>query len=111
MLMDSVRFYDDLADKVMEESLTHVLLLHENDLAAFFIGDLVRELRREGWEIVPIMSAYKDKIAEYEPKTLAEGQGLVAAYALDHSYTGPLVSRFEDEGEIEREFAQRGVFR
>lgn len=90
MLMSAVKFYDELANDVLGRSPHHVLLLHENDLAAVFIGDLIDALKADGWEIISPDKAYQDEIADYVPKTLRTGQGRVAAIAHDkhaHSAT------------------------
>lgn len=55
--------YDALAVKATGRSPSHVMLLHETDLAALWIGDLVRALRKDGWEIVTADRAYADPIA------------------------------------------------
>jgi peptidoglycan/xylan/chitin deacetylase (PgdA/CDA1 family) len=83
MLMSAVNFYDELAIDVLGRSPHHVLLLHENDLAAVFIGDLIDALKADGWEIVSPDKAYQDEIADYVPNTLRTGQGRVAAIAHD----------------------------
>lgn len=56
-------FYDGLAVRATGRSPAHVLLLHETDLAALYIADLVRGLRRAGWTIVTADEAYADPIA------------------------------------------------
>lgn len=81
VLMDSVEFYDRIAVKHLGRSPRHVLLLHENDLAAQFIGDLATALRQAGWTIISPERAYADPIALIEPDTLFLGQGRVAAIA------------------------------
>lgn len=65
VLVDSARYYDDMAVKVLGRSPKHVLLLHENDLAALYISDLVAALRKAGWRIITPQEAYGDDIAEY----------------------------------------------
>jgi peptidoglycan/xylan/chitin deacetylase (PgdA/CDA1 family) len=80
-ILESVEFYDGIATDVLGRSPKHVLLLHENDLAALFIGDLVQALREAGWEIIGAREAYTDSIAEVLPETLFNGQGRVAALA------------------------------
>ena len=86
-----------------------MLLLHENDLAALFIGDLVAALRAKGWEIVSADQAYQDPIAGEQPKTLLLGQGRVVALAVDRGYTGRK-GIWEDEDEIRAELERRGTF-
>jgi len=97
-ILESVAFYDGIATDVLGRSPSHVLLLHENDLAALFIGDLVRALREAGWEIIGAREAYADPIAKVLPDTLFNGQGRVAAMA-HAAGTAPraLVQDSEDE--------------
>ena len=103
----STEFYDVLAQDLLGRSPHHVLLLHENDLAALFIGDLVAELRRRGFRIIPATEAFRDPIAEREPDTLFLGQGRVAALA--HEAGAPpreLVSPTEDENYLRARFEE-----
>jgi len=56
-----------------------VMLLHETDLAAYWISDLVAALRGKGWEIVTADIAYRDPIAKAQPDTpSAQGNRLEA---------------------------------
>jgi peptidoglycan-N-acetylglucosamine deacetylase len=43
-----------LASNFIDESGAHVLLMHDNDLTALYLGDLIDALRSEGWEIISI---------------------------------------------------------
>jgi len=80
-LVQTADFYNEIAVQAIGRSPAHVLLLHETDLAALFVDDLVEALRNDGWEIVPIDVAYADPIASVEPDTLFQGSGRVAAIA------------------------------
>lgn len=109
-LVDAARFYDDIARDELGRSPAHVLLLHENDLAALFITDLVAALRADGWEIIPALEAYADPIAGRAPETLFNGQGRVAALA--HEAGRParsLVHPLEDEDALRALFVSRGL--
>lgn len=110
-ILESVAFYDEIAIDVLGRSPKHVLLLHENDLAALFIGDLVRALREAGWEIIGAREAYTDPIAEVLPETLFNGQGRVAAMARAAG-TAPreLVQHSEDEEFLDRMLDRHQVF-
>jgi peptidoglycan/xylan/chitin deacetylase (PgdA/CDA1 family) len=110
MVVEGVSFYDDLATKLLGRSPQHVLLLHENDLAALFIGDLVERLRATGWEIVPPDCAYSDALSDLQPRTLDAGHGRIAALARDRGYSAPVVSPWETKANIDCEFARRGVW-
>lgn len=111
MLIDCVEFYDAIARRTLGRSPAHVLLLHENDLAALYAGDLVRALRDAGWRIVPIDEAYADPIAQMQPETLFNGQGRVAALArAAGSPARGLIHVSEDEAWIDAQVEQAAVF-
>ncbi|MFT5769923.1 MAG: peptidoglycan/xylan/chitin deacetylase (PgdA/CDA1 family), partial [Lysobacterales bacterium] len=76
-LMETVRFFGDMAEQHLDHAPAHTLLLHENDMAAMFIGDLIRALRAEGWTIIDARKAFEDPIAEMIPDTLFNNQGRV----------------------------------
>jgi peptidoglycan-N-acetylglucosamine deacetylase len=107
-LLQAVEFYDAITVKTLGRSPRHVLLLHENDLAALFVGDLAAALRKQGWTIVSPGDAFDDPIAKIEPDTLFLGQGRVAAIA--HAAGAPassLVHEREDEAVLDKLFAER----
>lgn len=111
MLVGSVEFYDAIARRTLGRSPAHVLLLHENDLAAMYAGDLVRALRDAGWHIIPIEEAYADPIAGMQPQTLFNGQGRVAALArAAGSPARELIHVSEDEAWIDAEVERAAVF-
>lgn len=107
-IMQAVEFYDAIAMKTLERSPRHVLLLHENDVAALFVGDLVAALRKTGWTIISPDEAYADPIAKIEPDTLFLGQGRVAAIAHTKGVKGrDLVHEREDDVVLDKLFADR----
>ena len=80
-LVGTANFYERMAARNLGRSPAHVLLLHETDVAAMFVDDLVKTLRKDGWKIVSIDQAYRDPIAASEPNTWFLGEGRVAAIA------------------------------
>jgi len=80
-LVRTANFYDEIALQTIGRSPAHVLLLHETDLAALYIDELVKALRGDGWEIISMDEAYTDPISSIEPDTLFLGSGRVAAIA------------------------------
>ena len=110
VLTETVEFYDGIARATLGRSPRHVLLLHENDLAALYVDDLVEQLRELGWRIIPITSAYEDEIADVVPSTLFNGQGRVAALAHE-AEVAPMLLRHiaEDEAYLRTLFEQRGL--
>ena len=110
-LMESVRFYADVGEQHLGLSPAHTLLLHENDLAAMFIGDLIRALSVEGWTIIDARKAYEDPIAKVVTDTLFNGQGRVAAMArVKGVIPRDLVHRAEDTSYLKQYFDERDVF-
>jgi peptidoglycan-N-acetylglucosamine deacetylase len=62
--VEAADLYDGLARQTIGRSPAHVILLHETDMAAMFIGDLVAALRKDGWEIIAADKAYRDPIGK-----------------------------------------------
>ena len=105
VLYEAITFSDGIAMKYLKRSPKHVLLLHDNDLAAYFIDDLVLRLKANGWEIISPLEAFEDPIAKQEPKTLFKGQGRVAALARDAgAKRKDLVHAAEDESKLKQMF-------
>jgi peptidoglycan/xylan/chitin deacetylase (PgdA/CDA1 family) len=61
---DAADFYDALAVRATGRSPAHVMLMHETDLAARFLPDLIAELKRRGWRFVSADTAFADPIAK-----------------------------------------------
>lgn len=77
--VESAEFADGLARKALGRQPVQVMLLHETDLAAYWIADLVAALRRKGWEIETADVAYRDPIAKMQPDVpSAQGSRLEA---------------------------------
>ncbi len=84
---ESLEHYDQLAVKHLGRSPKHVLLLHETDLAALFIKDLVSAMRSWGWKVISSREAYTDDIASYQiQRTLGNNPGRVGEIALDEGH-------------------------
>lgn len=111
-MVDTAEFYDRIAVKVLGRSPVHVLLLHETDLAALFVEDLVTGFRSAGWEIATLDEAYADPMADREPDTWFLGSGRVAAWAHVQGWEPrDLVHPRTDETELDRLFAERVLHR
>ena len=108
-LWKSIAFYDQMARTVLGRSPKHVLLLHENDLAALYVDELVVLLRAKGWSIISPVEAYTDPIATNVPNVLLNNQGRVAAIAKANGYTGSFSQESEDEAFLEKLFQSSGV--
>ena len=62
--VEAADFADAMMQRVTGRQPVQMLLLHETDLAALYIGDLVRALRKSGWTVVSADAAYADPIGE-----------------------------------------------
>ncbi len=74
-MVEAADVYDGLAQRTWGRSPAHVILLHETDLAAEYIDDLIRALRARGWTIISADEAYADPIARMPPPSVPSGQG------------------------------------
>lgn len=112
MVVDAADHYDAMAMDILGRRPAHVLLLHENDLAASFTIDMVDALRAKGWTIIDPDLAFADPIATQMPETRFSGMGRVAALASDAGRSG--AEYFDhwstSEAGIEARLAQDGVF-
>ena len=70
VLMESIEYYDHMAITYLNRSPKHVLLLHEMDISALFIGDLIDDLRKKGWKIITPEQAYTDPISQHLSKNI-----------------------------------------
>jgi peptidoglycan/xylan/chitin deacetylase (PgdA/CDA1 family) len=103
-------FFDRTARATLGRSPVHVLLLHETDLNALFIADVVAGLEADGWTIVTMDEAYRDPIAQVEPDTLHLGGGRINALAAaaGRDPDGLAYAR-NDEAELARLFEERVI--
>jgi peptidoglycan-N-acetylglucosamine deacetylase len=110
-IYSSIVFYDNLARTHLGRSPKHVLLLHENDLSALFLGDLIRYLHQRGWKIISPKEAYHDPIAGQIPDVLFNGQGRIAAIAREKGIPArELVQLSEDEVYLDSLMKEKKVF-
>jgi len=112
VLWETIQFYDSLAQEVLGRSPKHVLLLHENDLAAMYVGDLVAYLKYQGWRVIPAAEAYGDEIANFRADNLLNNQGRIVAMAQAQGLPAARL-RHQSENEIylRNLFEREHVFR
>jgi peptidoglycan-N-acetylglucosamine deacetylase len=107
-LLKAVEHYDEMAIKHLGRSPKHVMLLHETDLNALFIFDLVIALEAKGWKIISPHEAYTDDIANYITSSLFTGNpGRVGEIARDRGDRNGLWHETCDESYLEREFQRQ----
>ncbi len=87
--VESAQFTDRLAKQALGRQPVQVMLLHETDLAAYWIADLVAALRAKGWTIVTADVAYRDPIAKLHPDTPSAQGNLLEAIAWEKGVPAP----------------------
>jgi peptidoglycan/xylan/chitin deacetylase (PgdA/CDA1 family) len=91
--LEAADFADALMIKAIGRSPIHVMLMHETDLAALFVPDLVKALQADGWEVVTADEAFADPIHDAEPDSAsADGtltEKLAQARHVDPPYSDP----------------------
>lgn len=106
-MVGAAEFYDGLARATLGRSPAHVILLHETDLAALYIADLVAALRNDGWEIVTADEAYADPINAAMPDTPSAQGSLTEALAWEKGLPAPRWYQREDMDIANALFASR----
>lgn len=98
----------DFADGLMQQAIgrqpVQMMLLHETDLAALHIGELVRALREDGWTIVSADAAYADPIGALMPDTPSASGTLTEALAWERGLPAPRWYRYNEAAPATAEF-------
>lgn len=94
--VEAADFADAMMQRVTGRQPVQVMLLHETDLAALYIGDLVRALRKDGWTVVSADDAYADPIGELMPDTPVANGTLTEALAWQAGLPAPRWYRHND---------------
>lgn len=105
VLIESIEYYDNMAMRYMGRSPKHVLLLHEMDISALFIGDLINALRNKGWKIISLQQAYRDNLSKYNVQKLFKfNPGRVGEVAKNGGQKKGLWHRTLNEKYLEQRF-------
>lgn len=80
-IWERAQFYNSLARKLLNRTVSHVVLLHHNALNALFLDQLIDMFIANGWKPVDAQQAYLDRVYDLQPNTLPAGEGLIWALA------------------------------
>jgi peptidoglycan/xylan/chitin deacetylase (PgdA/CDA1 family) len=94
--MSAIDYHDELARLTIGRSPAHVILLHETDIAAMFIGDFVTELRRRGGTIITADEAFADPISKAMPDVAYSWGTLTGSMAWEKDIKPPAVALLDD---------------
>ncbi len=104
-LLNSINYYDQMAVKHLGRSPKHVLLLHEMDISALFIGGLIDALKNQGWKIISLDEAFTDDIASYKTEHLFKfNPGRIGEIAKDNGQSKHLWHPSLDEKYLKEQF-------
>jgi len=107
VMMESIEYYDEMAQTHLGRSPKHILLLHEMDISALYVGDLVDELRFRGWKIISPEEAYNDEISQYQPQQIFRyNPGRIGEIARDKGQKKGLWHKTLDEKYLEMRFTE-----
>lgn len=87
--VEAANFSDALLRKATGRQAAQVLLLHETDLAAFYLADLIRALRADGWTLISADQAYTDPLGQELPNTPSANGTLSEALAWQRGLPAP----------------------
>lgn len=87
--LQSAEFSDRLVRRTLGRPVPQILLLHETDIAALYIGDLVQALRRNGWTIISNDQAMADPIYQVRPDIAYANGTLPEMLAWEKGVKGP----------------------
>lgn len=106
--VESANFADSLARRTLGRAPAQVLLLHETDLAALYIEDLVRALRANGWTIITADEAYADPMGKLPLPIKADANGtLIQMLSWERGTKGPRWFARNEPDEMTRLFNER----
>ncbi len=90
MHVSGAEYIDNLAKTTIGRSPAHVMLMHETDIAAMFLPDMVAELRRHGWKIISVDEAYKDRLKDAFPDVPNARGNLIGSMAWEKDIKPPM---------------------
>lgn len=113
LIWDTMSYYDSKAIELLKRSPRHMLLLHENDLAAVCLETLITKIKSNGWKIISPEIAMEDEIYKIRPNTLFQNNGQIAALyheAKKIKLYDPWAHPWDGGKLISEEFKKRKVF-
>ncbi|GAA0727964.1 polysaccharide deacetylase family protein [Sphingomonas japonica] len=107
--VEAAEFNEALAIETVGHPIAQVMLLHETDIAALYVADLVAALKANGWTIITADAAYADPIAARAADVdVPSAQGtLTEAIAWEKGLPAPRWYERNDTRVLDALFAQR----
>jgi peptidoglycan-N-acetylglucosamine deacetylase len=106
--VQAANFADRLARRTLGRAPAQMLLLHETDLAALYLDDLVKALRADGWTIITADQAYADPMGKLPAPVIADANGtLIQMLSWERGTKGPRWFERNEVAEMNRLFNAR----
>jgi peptidoglycan-N-acetylglucosamine deacetylase len=105
--LGAAEFFDDLARRTFGRSPVHVMLLHEADVTARFLPDLIAALKDSGWSIATADEAFADPIATLQPDVPSAQGTLTELAAWERGLPAPRWYERNDERVVQALFDTR----
>ena len=80
-ILERANYYEKLSYEMHERHINHTLLLHHNLTSALFLGELIKEFKVRGWEVIDADAAFKDEVFIAVPKADFAGESLIYSQA------------------------------
>ena len=109
MVVESIELSDQFAAGLLGRSPVHVVLLHENDLNALSLPELIDGLREAGHALVSPEAAFSDPIADAKWDQHRFSQRRLLAVAAERDDAGRLDSRWLDTDYIDQRLRAAGL--
>ena len=106
-MVGAADFADALAQKTWGREPAQVIVLHEADIAALFVAELVAALRKDGWKVITADEAYADPISRLAPNVPSANGTLVELAAWEKGIPKPRWYERNDIDFANRLFAER----
>ena len=106
-IWERASFYADLARRVTGRNVRHTLLLHDNLLNSYFLGDLLGMFVQKGWKLIDAARAFDDPIYNARPEIVPAGESIVWALAKESKKFESLLRYPGEDGEYEKEKMDR----
>jgi peptidoglycan-N-acetylglucosamine deacetylase len=106
--VQAANFADRLARRTLGRAPAQMLLLHETDLAALYLDDLIKALRADGWTIITADEAYGDPMGKLPAPVIADANGtLIQMLSWERGTKGPRWFERNEVAEMKRLFSVR----
>ncbi len=80
-ILERASYYEKLSYEMNGRHVNHTLLLHHNLTSALFLGDLIKEFKEQGWDVIDADKAFQDEIFKSIPKSNFAGESLIYSMA------------------------------